>query len=335
MKQRENNIFYNLVRNETAVTEVFCNLMQFKSFRDVFLNYVTKKCNFEIVTTLNYHDFSTEKDLIKKDDNCLYGRADLVLNDNGIEYIFELKIEKYTKLTANQPKSYIDYLGDSSKLFFILPRGYLHVKEIVDNKSFCNYTNILYWEDIIKEIREYELDKINTYIKDFCEILDYYWFKFTKITFTKQELSLLANLQNIEGIIVDNNVPSLMKKLFTIIEDVAKKMDYQGNEDRQNKDFYGYFLPNKKYNIPDKWSLWFGVDFDIWEQENIPITIQIYSDDADEMKKIGTKFLDLKKFKYKNDEETYYIGFDKFCEDEQDYVAKLEEQISSLINEFI
>lgn len=36
IKDRENNIFYNVIRNETSLTEVFCNLMQYKVFRDLF-----------------------------------------------------------------------------------------------------------------------------------------------------------------------------------------------------------------------------------------------------------------------------------------------------------
>ena len=40
IKHRENNIFFNVIRNETSLTEVFCNLMQYKAFRDLFLNFV-------------------------------------------------------------------------------------------------------------------------------------------------------------------------------------------------------------------------------------------------------------------------------------------------------
>ena len=42
-KEREDNIFYNLIKNETSLTEVFCNFMRYKIFRDLFIDIVNEK----------------------------------------------------------------------------------------------------------------------------------------------------------------------------------------------------------------------------------------------------------------------------------------------------
>ena len=124
IEHRENNIFYNVIKNETSLTEVFCNLMHYKAFRDLFLSIVNKKRKklsleeFQI-SSIKYNDFSTEKDL--KEDGSRLGRGDLILKNKDDEYIFELKIEKYRKLTVNQPESYLKYLkNDNTRLYLAL-----------------------------------------------------------------------------------------------------------------------------------------------------------------------------------------------------------------------
>ena len=80
--------------------------------------------------------------------------------------MFEIKIEIFTNLTDNQPQSYLDYLKEleleSENLFFILPKGYFHLKKIKNH-------NIIYWEDILKQIIEQKLDKENIFINEFCK----------------------------------------------------------------------------------------------------------------------------------------------------------------------
>ena len=42
-REREENIFFNLIKNETSLTEVFCNFMKYKIFRDLFIDIVNEK----------------------------------------------------------------------------------------------------------------------------------------------------------------------------------------------------------------------------------------------------------------------------------------------------
>lgn len=40
---REENIFYNLIKNETSLTEVFCNFMKYENFRNLFIDMINEK----------------------------------------------------------------------------------------------------------------------------------------------------------------------------------------------------------------------------------------------------------------------------------------------------
>ena len=313
MSNRENNIFYNVIRNETSLTEVFCNLMHYKAFRDLFLSFVKEKTNnlpFENFHNIKYENFETEKEFKfyeeqSKEDKKI-GRGDLILNVNEIEYIFELKIETTTKTTKKQPNGYLEYLKkqDSNeyekRLFFILPKDYLHKKDLDKVKE-----NILYWEDFLEIIEKVELDKINIFIEDFCKILNDNWFYYEDIKFIFQELKLILNQNKIEGIkLLENmNIPNLMNKLFNIVDEVKFVHNKKPTAMNRNADHYGYILKNELYNIPEKWTLWFGVDFELWAERNAPITIQIESDEQEEIIKIK-KQLSLEEYNYKDSDIT-------------------------------
>jgi hypothetical protein len=327
LESRENNVFFNIVKNETSVTEVFCNLMQYKPFRDMFLEIVNekrKKLKFEELdlSTIKYNDFSTEKDFGKAfEDDKNRGRGDLILDNNG-DYIFELKIERYREPTSNQPEGYLKYLeDDNSRLFFIVPKNYMHKDEIYDRwykKTGYSKENIenhfIFWEDIIKQIRKKELDKLNLFINEFCNILDYRWFYYQNIVFSYYEIDLLFQNQKNKKeelmMLMDTNLPKVMSKLFQIVEEVDNKFDTK-RESTKTEEYYGYLLKDK--NIPDNWDIWFGIDYEIWEIHNCPLTIQIYSEDAEEMKKIKNLGLDLKQFSYQDGDtlDVFFITLEK------------------------
>jgi hypothetical protein len=351
---REKNIFYHLVRNETSLTEVFCNLMQYKVFRDNFLRFIQDKTqNLDIdVDKILYDNFDTEETFkIKNNDKEIEeknaGRGDLVLTTNqNIKYIFELKIEVNTRLTKNQPNRYLDYLKENDnnnfekQLFFILPRGYWHTNEILKRDNRVCQKNILYWEDIIENIRKNELDKANLFIDEFCKILDNRWFYFEKITFTKNELQFL--IDNKETKMDNITVPQMMQKLFKIVNGV--KIDCDNTINRQNYDWFGYVVDNKKNNIKSKnnYQIWFGIEYDIWEKDKYPLTIQVslYKDNENDLEKISKLTLDDKPIvKYENTNEDndagelYYFPLDNnlFELDDGDIISKFTEKVQKVI----
>jgi len=345
IEQRENNIFYNVIRNETSLTEVFCNLMQYKVFRDLFLNIVNQKrikLSLEVfqISSIKYNDFSTEKDLKVKENSSEFGRGDLIVKDKEDEYICELKIEKYRKLTVNQPESYLKYLkNDNSRLYFIIPKGYMHKDDIYTRwNNETGYSkekiknHIIFWEDIIKEIRKKELDKLNIFINEFCNILDYRWFYYPNIKFSKYEIELLfqelKNKKKDFAMLQNTNLPKVISKLFEVVEKTDDKLDT--TEEAKTDKYYGYVVKNK--DISKEIEIWFGVDFEIWEKCSFPLTIQIFSEDEQQMDKI--KSLDfLTKFQYEDGQITTFIGLNKdvFENEESNIIEVFEDKINEIV----
>lgn len=355
MINREDNIFYNVIRNETSLTEVFCNFMKYKQFREIFLKLVAEKNESfkELKSHIKFDNFSTEKVLDDKQ-----GRADLVLEINEDTYIFELKIEMYTRLTENQPVNYLNYLEKqnptdfSKRLFFILPKGYMHLSDIgtgwnkKDSKYFTDSSimknNIVYWEDILNEIRKNELDKLNPFIDEFCKILDYRWFKYEKITFTKQEIELIFLHTKNKGykMLEERSMPTAIIKLYKIVDDIFNKID---SKNIQSSDYYGYIVNNKTYNIPTEFVIFFGIDFGIWEKTGSPIIIQVESSDEIKNSVNNQKIrnlLPIEEFKeYKNEDdeiESFYYIFtqEKFESNDENIIATMQGKIMEVVNKF-
>lgn len=335
MVTRENNIFYNVIRNETSLTEVFCNFMQYKVFRNLFIELINKKrkiLNLKEIhsSSIKYDDFFTE--LYLKEEDTKFGRGDLILKNKDIDYIFELKIEKYTTLTKNQPESYLKYLkNDNTRLYFIIPKGYMHKDTIYDRwTDFTDYTrteidnHIIFWEDIIKEIRDKEIDKLNLFINEFCNILDYRWFNYPEIRFSNFEVKVLFQEHKSKKkeltMLIDINMPNIISKLFKIVEAANDKLDTTKDNSKTDA-YYGYILKNK--NISENIEIWFGVDFEIWEQHSFPLSIQVYSDDKSKMDSLD-KLDFLTNFNYADGEKTNFFGLERNTfENEEDNITEV------------
>ncbi|NCB10808.1 MAG: hypothetical protein EOM78_04155 [Erysipelotrichia bacterium] len=355
---RERNVFYNVLKNETSLTEVFCNLMSYKAFRDMFLDLVNQKRDDEKELkhqVIKYEDFSTEKDFgeiqecFEKDENNKIGRGDLILNYHDEDFIFELKVEKYTDLTKNQPQGYLCYLKKQNELsynnnlYFVLPKGYMHKDQIFSRwQNFCNYpkemienNHILYWEDIIKEIRKRELDHLNIIIKEFCEILDFRWFYTKPIHFSKHEIELIFQQHNINNeelkMAFDANIPKIMSKLFEVIEGVADKFDVVKQE--QVSSYFGFTLNSKKNSINENIRVWFGTDYEIWQNENVPLMIEIIVDEDEKLEKQINKILSLQKYNYSDGERiAYFIPIKKEIFEKGNIVDILRDEIHEIVN---
>jgi hypothetical protein len=218
---------------------------------------------------VKFQDFDTE--VILDDNEEKFGRIDLQLKVKDEIFLFEIKVEINTSLSKHQPTSYLKFLKNKNEnLFFIIPNRYFHRNGILEKwedetkysrKDIENH-NIIYWEDILKQLRKQELDKADIFINEFCEIIGLNWFDFEKIEFTKDELDLIFNDKEDKGykMLENINVPVLMSKLFQIIDCSTDKIKYYlKNKDKQNFQYYGYFLDNEKLDLSEKLSIWFGV----------------------------------------------------------------------------
>ena len=352
--EREENIFYNLIKNETSLTEVFCNFMRYENFRNLFIDMINEKIknkeNIIDKSKVEFQDFDTEVALKENEEKA--GRIDLQLKINEEIYLFEIKIEVLTKLTNNQPNGYLEYLKNDNlykneNLFFIIPKGYFHTNEILEkweektkySKKEIENHNIIYWEDILDQLRKQELDKVNVFINEFCEIIDLNWFYFEKIDFPKSELELIFNDKKDKGYTMIENVsiPVLMNKLFQIIVDTANKKEiYINYKVKQNSNYFGYFLENSKYEISDKLVIWFGIDYKIWEIKKNPIIIQIEANEREEDINLEI-FLENKieytKFEYENGDIIFYIPLEKVVFENED--KNITEELTHKINEVI
>ena len=355
--EREENIFYNLIKNETSLTEVFCNFMRYENFRNLFIDIINEKIknqeNIIDKSIVKFQNFDTEVALNDKDEKA--GRIDLQLKINENEkYLFEIKIETFTSLTKHQPESYLKFLDNKDEnLFFILPKGYFHKSEIFKrweektkySKKEIENHNIIYWEDILKELRKEELYKENIFIDEFCNILDFRWFYFEKIEFTKNEIELIFSDKKEKGYKMLENVsiPVLMNKLFQVVVDTANKINNtQKRRDEQNSMFYGYYLNNSNL-ISNKLDIWFGVDYELWEKTKLPLSIQILTiTQEDKDNKNIEKFLNNKKIngisfqkiEDKNQNIIFYILLEKevFEQEDKNIIKELTHKINEVIN---
>ncbi len=344
---RNNNIFHNLVKNETSVTELFCNLMRFKPLRVLFLNIVKEKGADIDLEKIDYDCFETE--VVLQDDEKKRGRADIIIEiDENNKYIFEIKIERWCGLTESQPVSYLDYLNrDDKRLFFILPEGYYNISEICkrwnshNSYSFENIkqNNIIYWEQIIKRIKDAELDKLNPFIKEFVEIMDENWFYYEDIVFTQEEIRLLDS-KNLEEyhLMTNSNVPKLMNKIFKVIEGVNLACNSKKESVEQNSDYYGYWIKKSSYGLDDDIEVWFGVQYIVWEKRDCPIVIEVLPSSEENNKKFIEKVQSIipeaRLYEDEDFGEICYIPFDlkKHTGDTEENLSKrLEEEIMNVV----
>ncbi|WP_415397536.1 hypothetical protein [Sulfurimonas sp. CS5] len=257
MEHRENMVLYNVLNQEVVFEEYFCNLLSIDEFREVFLKFIASKNGVLSNHSIEYRHFDTEVILHNN-----YGRADLFLNVDNKEFIFEIKNKDYTSLTENQPKGYLEYLkmdieNYNQHLFFLIPSTYSHRQEIFDRWiDFDAVENqIFYWEDLVKEIKNQNLQEKYVEIKmfyDFCE----HWFNMRTIKFTGEEMELLKNI----------NVPSLMNKL----EDVTRKISLEVGLE-EDAEIIGFCYTKKL----GEYKIHFGIDYDIWKSKQLPLSILI------------------------------------------------------------
>lgn len=311
---RPKYFLYNVLNQETVFQEYFCNLLAIDSFRNKFLQFISKKNNILESKNIQFHNFSTEVIL---DNNC--GRADLYLElENKEVFIFEIKNKHGTQLTDNQPLNYLKYLcGKNHHLFFLIPKYYKHKNDIITSwkkelkdKNFDIEKQLFYWDDFIDFI-ENEDDPYVKAFYDFC----INWFV-NSVKFTSEELKILGEENMSEDMKV---VPSLMQKLEIIIMNIG---------DNTNG-FKFYHAPSGYVysKIIGKYEIFFGIDYSIWEKTKNPINVMIYLKDNYSEKFPTPELNTLKISLYEIPETNYFdkqflyvvnLDFNSYCNEYED-----------------
>lgn len=251
------------------------------------------------------------------------------------EFIFEIKNKNWTQLTENQPVGYLEYLNKKNEhLFFLIPKGYKHKEEIFDKwKDFTGVKNqIFYWQDFILKIKDKNFEEIEIKMfYDFC----IYWFNMAPIHFTEDELKLIFIKDKNKGyrMLENLSIPKMINNLYSIIENTQEEFYIVSKENRLRTEWYGYILNNEKYEIYYDWEIWFGIDFELWEKENLPITIQITPNNKNDIEKINNFISG--DFKYNEDGTTAFmwISKDDFYNDNINIIENLKEKIHNMIND--
>ena len=208
---RTENIFFGLVRSENAMTELFCNFLRFKAFRDAFLSLFLEK---DVMNCVSFSNCSTQNPLPED-----RGTPDLAINDDSnFNILIEVKTGN-TPLTHNQPESYLEYLKDEQQnskwMIFLVPKDYRYLTELeskIDaflsqhSKAGIN-TKILFWQHVIQIIKERELSILSSYFSEFYKFLKG-WYQLKTINFNNAEV----------GRMFDKSIPEIMIKLNEIVD---------------------------------------------------------------------------------------------------------------------
>jgi len=104
----------------------------------------------------------------------------------------------------------------------------------------------------------------------------------------------------------DKTIPHIMMdlthKVDLITEKVVKNKNYYSNY--KDESGYGIFIKNE--NKED--TLWFGIDYKFWKENEIPLTIGVYGDNDEYVNLLQNKYGDeIKEIEFEKDDFFYYL----------------------------
>ena len=265
------HIFENLVKDENTFTQLTYNLLKFKSFRDIFIEFII--ANYLIADSIEFNDFDTQYSIGKN------GRPDLAIVNSEIEILIEIKIYD-TKRTKNQPLNYLNHLNskaDKKKtaIIFIVPKDYYD--EYACDLSYKDFDikypknsilkRFVYWEDLKLLLDRKEIEQISPIFKEY-NILLKQWFSYSNTIFTFKDLQIMFT----------SEIPTVLNKITDLVIEIKAELNKRGFnlKDRYGKFFeeHGFYLQNSKSeNI-----LFFGCWLDFWTDTSFPIVLNIESD---------------------------------------------------------
>ena len=280
---RDSNIFYNIVEDENSLTELLCNLLQFKPFMTLFTCLIEEKLMLHDIA-FDYEHIETQNSLGEK------GIPDISVENEGLSLLIECKIEAGTSLTAKQPISYLNSLkvnaADKTKaLVFLIPNDYIHEKELLSRqqKFFKRNKNqrigfaILYWQEILERLQFSGIAELNPFFQHFNNRLRD-WFSTLIINFSKEEITMLYS----------KDIPTIYLKMTGVVEEVRNKLSKSYKLIREiNEHGTGFYIKDAN----GKQILWFGVWYEYWQQKEYPFVFAVWDEFGSRVvKRFQTKF---------------------------------------------
>lgn len=263
---RDQNIFYNVVRDENSLSELLSNLLQFESFRSVFGGLLAEKLGFSI--DFDYDDIRTQFAI------GLAGIPDIAIENDDCLLLIESKIGNDTPLTRNQPRSYLEYLAADNQerikaLVLLAPADYSQEYIVrADVGRFLREAHrsrikfsVLHWEDVHHALRRSGLAEISPIFEHFAALLTS-WFSTDMVTFDRTELPMLYSKE----------VPALYLKTTQFVDQIRKKLSKSYKVTREINEYgHGVYVKTGK-GTP---ILWFGVWYQYWQKSGHPFCLAV------------------------------------------------------------
>jgi hypothetical protein len=262
---RNPNIFYNLVYHENSATELLCNLMRFAAFRRPLLAKLFPGSVY--ADKIKFGDIGTQIGITDS------GRPDLVIRNDDLCALVEVKVEKGCALTGNQPSGYLNALRNDTNvkserwLVFLVPDGWVHEQELLKrlNRDAPPDGSIktpkpVYWEDVLDIIKNNDLQDLNPFFTEFYKLLEG-WYRPTPTDFSKTELIMLFKKE----------IPETLAKLGKVIDQVHEMsrayVTSRSSERTLCPNEYGFYFKGKNgENV-----LWFGMWTLFWKEKEFPL----------------------------------------------------------------
>ena len=280
-----NSVFDNIVKNENAFTELFYNYLKFGVFRVLLLDLIAFDFDKE---NIKYSNFDTQYSLSK------FGRPDLALLTNEVEILFEIKVYN-TSLTLNQPTAYYNYLKTKNTkkhkaLILIAPDNYYDLDRYNRELSVINdnndeiFTQIIYWNDIVRQIEKKDIPEISPLFKEYTNFLT--------VGFQMKSIFLDSlNVTNMFG----KEFPESLFKTLVIVDNVFRELKKQKFKVWRTNDKY-FEEYGFAFQLPDDEVIFFGMWFDYWRDNGNPICIGLDGDSKTHVEIINNELIH-KKFK--------------------------------------
>jgi hypothetical protein len=260
---RTSNVFHNLVTDEDSTTELLCNLMQFAAFRRPLLTQILSEKSAAQVT---FEDIDTQLDLKGS------GRADIVIKNDEILALVEVKVTQFQGLTDNQPKGYFSYLLKDKTpkrwLLFLVPQAWVYLSDLeaslksltVSNRDGGVLSKVVFWEDVLDVIEKNDLQAMNPFLGDFYDLL-VARLRPPAIVFSTREVLMLFSKE----------FPTALSKLDQLIVQIKDKGSAYTSSFQRSRTLcpeeYGLYFRNAR----DDRVLWFGAWTKFWMQEGLPL----------------------------------------------------------------
>jgi hypothetical protein len=233
---RRSNIFYNLTaENENATTELLCNLLRIKFFRDICLDFFG--ISRDIYAHIEPQHISSQYTI---DDG---GRPDIYIKNREALYLIENKISAYVDLQDSQVTTYADYVAgahnDHKGYFFIIPQGYIHKEEIEKAQEKYPFIKIIKWDAFLEHLSKMELENCSLVMKESLEYLNDLILGIPDPTLNIYEVAAMYNPKDIYTVL------SLLEKNLHHVYRVAERLQKKLGEDKfvivgDQHDKYGY-----------------------------------------------------------------------------------------------